>query len=109
MRALKSILTACGNLRRVLGEVWREDQICLRALKDSNIPKFTFSDIPLYDGITSDLFPGVTLPEADYGPLMESMLTSMKNMNLQPKETFIKKTLELFDMIQIRHGLMVVG
>jgi len=33
----------------------------------------------------------------------------MKNMNLQPKETFIKKTLELYDMIQIRHGLMMVG
>jgi len=32
MRALKSILTACGNLRQILGEVQREDQICLRAL-----------------------------------------------------------------------------
>jgi dynein heavy chain len=109
MRALKSILTACGNLRRILGEVQREDQICLRALQDSNIPKYTFSDIPLYNGITSDLFPGVTLPEPDYDVLIASMNISMKNMNLQPKETFVKKTLELFDMIQIRHGLMVVG
>lgn len=74
MRALKSILTACGNLRQELGEVQREDQICLRALQDSNIPKFTFQDIPLYNGITSDLFPGVTLPEADYGLLMPSLL-----------------------------------
>jgi dynein heavy chain len=82
MRALKSILTACGNLRRILGEVQREDQICLRALQDSNIPKYTFSDIPLYNGITSDLFPGVTLPEPDYDVLMESMTKSMKNMNL---------------------------
>lgn len=57
MRALKAILTACGNLRRALD--WSEDQIGLRALKDVNLPKFTSNDIPLYTGITNDLFPGI--------------------------------------------------
>jgi dynein heavy chain len=40
MRALKAILTACGNLRRKL-EDWEEDLLGLRALNDVNKPKFT--------------------------------------------------------------------
>ena len=109
MRALKSILTACGNLRRQLAATQTEEQICLRALNDSNIPKFTSNDIPLYNGITSDLFPGVTLPEPDYDVLVAAMKRIMVNYNLQPKPAIVKKALELYDMIQIRHGLMVVG
>ena len=71
MRALKAILTACGNLRRALD--WPEDQLGLRALNDVNLPKFTSNDIPLYNGITSDLFPSVETPKPNYDLLMEYM------------------------------------
>jgi dynein heavy chain len=71
MRALKAILTACGNLFRQLD--WPEDQIGLRALNDVNLPKFTSNDIPLYKGITSDLFPGVVTPAPDYELLLTTM------------------------------------
>ena len=80
MRALKAILTACGNLRRALD--WDEDQIGLRALKDVNLPKFTSNDIPLYTGITNDLFPGVELPPPDYGLLKDAMHVVCEKHNL---------------------------
>jgi len=108
MRAVKSILTACGNQRRILAD-WPEDQICLKALNDVNVPKFTSNDIPLFNGITSDLFPGVSLPEQDYGALVEEMKNACTRNNIQPKSIFIEKCIQLYETIMVRHGLMVVG
>lgn len=107
MRALKAILNACGNLRRQLD--WPENFIGLRALNDVNIPKFTSNDIPLFLGITSDLFPGVKLPEPDYAKLLNAMDEVCHQLNLQPKKEFIEKCIQLYDTIMVRHGLMVVG
>jgi dynein heavy chain len=89
MRALKAILTACGNLRRQLD--WPEPYIGLRALNDVNVPKFTSNDIPLFLGITSDLFPGVELPKPDYGKLVAAMNEACTEKNLQPKKEFLEK------------------
>mmetsp|Transcript_20667 Transcript_20667/g.31545 ORF Transcript_20667/g.31545 Transcript_20667/m.31545 type:complete len:151 (-) Transcript_20667:2411-2863(-) len=108
MRAVKSILTACGNQRRILAD-WPEDQICLKALNDVNLPKFTSNDIPLFKGITSDLFPGIKLPEQDYSKLIDQMKESCIVNNLQPKDIFIEKCIQLYETIMVRHGLMVVG
>lgn len=58
MRGLKAILTAAGQLKRSMLNV-QEDFVIMRALMDVNIPKFTSKDIPLFYGITGDLFPGI--------------------------------------------------
>eukprot|EP00961_Rhodomonas_salina_P210143 2837303-Rhodomonas_salina.1 len=81
----------------------------LRALKDSNLPKFLTDDIVLFSGIISDLFPGVDLPEANYGSLMEMMNKQTLAMGLQCVPTFMQKAIQLYDVTVLRHGLMTVG
>ena len=41
-------------------------QILLLSMKDMNVAKLTAVDLPLFNGIMSDLFPGVESPTVDY-------------------------------------------
>jgi dynein heavy chain len=108
MRAVKSVISSAGNLKREQPNA-PEDLILLRALCDCNLPKFLADDVPLFNGIISDLFPGVVQPKIDYGELLNSINQSCDKLNLQPNEAFIKKCIQVYETIVVRHGLMVVG
>lgn len=120
MRAVNSILVAAGNLRQQLGDdpAWDESKIVLRSINDVNLAKFLVEDLPLFKGITSDLFPGVVLPEADYGCLPRCMETVANEgievapgntLYIESKKEYVVKCIQLYEMILVRHGVMVVG
>lgn len=48
-------------------------------------------DIPLFMGILSDLFPGIALPEHDYGQLEEAIHNALVEAGLQPVKSLIVK------------------
>ncbi|CAN0448155.1 unnamed protein product, partial [Ectocarpus sp. 8 AP-2014] len=120
MRAVNSILVAAGNLRQQLGDdpSWTEARLVLRSVNDINLPKFTVEDLPLFKGITSDLFPGVELGESDHGPLLQGIdsvceeginISPGQLLKLMPKPSWRKKVIQLYEMVLVRHGVMIVG
>jgi hypothetical protein len=57
LRALKSVLVMAGALKRGAPDM-NEVLVLMRALRDSNLPKFVYDDVPLFLGLIGDLFPG---------------------------------------------------
>ena len=51
-----------------------EDLVLMRCLRDSNMPKFVFEDVPLFGGLINDLFPGMDCPRVGYEDLKTAAL-----------------------------------
>lgn len=43
-----------------------QDVVLMRALRDMNLPKFVYDDVPLFRGLIGDLFPGLDCPRVRY-------------------------------------------
>ena len=108
MRAVKTVLVAAGNLKRKEPEV-DENILLIRAMRDSNVPKFLEHDLPLFRGIIADLFPGVTVPFVDYGKLQLAIEQQLDIAGLQRVPTMITKIIQTHETQLVRHGMMIVG
>ncbi|GFH18559.1 uncharacterized protein HaLaN_15385, partial [Haematococcus lacustris] len=101
MRAVKSVLVMAGSLKRANPDL-DEDIVLIRAMRDSNIPKFLLEDARLFNAIVSDLFPGVVIPTQDMGDLQATMrLSAGADTGLQ--------VMQLYETFNVRFGVMLVG
>jgi len=113
LRALKSVLVMAGGLKRQYTEM-SEDLVLMRALRDSNMPKFVFDDVPLFRGLVADLFPGFDCPRVAFEVLKVAIEEYLVSNSFRPSrdETFhlqVDKTIQMYETMLTRHTCMIVG
>ncbi|XP_069805044.1 dynein axonemal heavy chain 2 isoform X1 [Dendropsophus ebraccatus] len=108
LRALTSLLRYAGRKRRVRPDL-SDEEILLMSMKDMNIAKLTSVDLPLFNGIMQDLFPGIDTPPVDYGKLREQIEQELRHSGLQVTPFTVTKVIQLYETKTSRHSCMIVG
>ena len=113
LRALKSVLVMAGGLKRQYQNM-PEDLVLMRCLRDSNMPKFVFEDVPLFAGLINDLFPGMDCPRVGYESLKEAALADLeaKGFKCSNESVFsyqADKVIQMYETQLVRHTTMIVG
>ncbi|KFO25210.1 Dynein heavy chain 1, axonemal [Fukomys damarensis] len=108
---LQDHIESISKVAEVAGKEYSIEQelICLRAIRDVNVPKFLQEDLKLFSGIVSDLFPTTQEEETDYGILDKAIRKACEKSNLKDVEGFLTKCIQLYETTVVRHGLMLVG
>ncbi|XP_064408838.1 dynein axonemal heavy chain 2 [Latimeria chalumnae] len=108
LRALTTLLRYAGKKRRARPDL-SDEEILLMSMKDMNVAKLTSIDLPLFNGIVQDLFPGIETPVIDYGKLREMIESELKDSGLQVIPFTVTKVLQLYETKSSRHSTMIVG
>mmetsp|Transcript_11132 Transcript_11132/g.16407 ORF Transcript_11132/g.16407 Transcript_11132/m.16407 type:complete len:771 (-) Transcript_11132:42-2354(-) len=108
MRAVKSILVCAGALKRDEPNL-PEDILLIRAMKDSNVPKFLKNDVILFENMIQDLFPGKVVGAQNMGPLQRAIELQLTKKKYQVIPSQVTKILQVQATMQVRHGVMLVG
>ena len=113
LRALKSVLVMAGSMKREYSGM-SEELVLMRALRDSNMPKFVFEDVPLFRGLINDLFPGLECPRVGYVSLKQAIEADLTKheFNTSNPEVFsdqVDKIVQMYETMLVRHTTMIVG
>ena len=108
MRQVKSVLVMAGEQKRANPEL-HENISLIRAMLEANIPRFLAEDLPLFEGIIGDLYPNLDIPAVDYGALKSACEEALSRAGLQVVPRFVVKTIELYQTMNVRFGVMTVG
>ena len=76
-----------------------EDAVLIKAMRDSNVPKFLSPDLPLFYAIIGDLFPGIDAPFDTNNELKDAVVTKIHDHGLQDDIKFVNKIIQLFHLV----------
>ncbi|KAJ7405899.1 dynein axonemal heavy chain 9 [Willisornis vidua] len=108
LRAIKAVLVVAGALKRAEPER-PEEQVLMRSLRDFNVPKVVTDDMPVFMGLTGDLFPALEVPRKRDLELEECVRRAVLELRLQPEDNFVLKVVQLEELLMVRHSVFVVG
>ncbi|XP_029699181.1 cytoplasmic dynein 2 heavy chain 1 isoform X3 [Takifugu rubripes] len=114
LRALKTVLNACGKLlqqekhSREKNKVQERDLV-VQALRLNTMSKLTFADTSRFDALVKDVFSGVHLTNLVDQRLVHALEEVYKEAQLELTPSQLKKALELHEQLRQRMGVVIVG
>jgi len=108
LRAVKSVLRQAGKLKRAEPDI-HEDPILMRALRDFNLPKIVVDDRQIFKDLIGDLFPGLDPEPKTNETLWKACESVVAKHSWQPEEGFIKKCVQLSEILEVRHCCFIIG
>ncbi|KAM9852784.1 cytoplasmic dynein 2 heavy chain 1 isoform 4-T4 [Aulostomus maculatus] len=114
LRALKTVLKACGNLlqqqrRGHDKDKIQESSLVVQALRLNTMSKLTFADSSRFDALVKDVFSGVNFTDVEDQTLMQALEQVYKEARLELIPSQLKKALELNEQLRQRMGVVIVG
>jgi len=108
LRAIKSVLVVAGKLKSQAGKA-PEASVLMGALRDFNLSRITTLDRPVFLGLLRDLFPSVAYGQRPPHSLRRVGAEAAKELGLQGEEHFLDKVTQLYEIMQVRHSVFLVG
>ncbi|XP_026482181.1 dynein heavy chain, cytoplasmic isoform X8 [Ctenocephalides felis] len=136
LRALKSVLVSAGNVKRdrimrikdnmvqrgetnideaSIAENLPEQEILIQSVCETMVPKLVAEDIPLLFSLLNDVFPNVGYTRAEMTGLKDEIRKVCAEEHLVCGEgdeqggAWMEKVLQLYQISNLNHGLMMVG
>lgn len=118
LRALKSVLVSSGGLKRArvsthgaetISEEIVEPQIIVQSLRETIAPKLIRPDVDIMRQIEDEVFPGVQYMPAELADLKKAIREVAAERRLDATDAWLTKVLQLYQIQNIHHGVMMVG
>eukprot|EP01038_Epipyxis_sp_PR26KG_P004455 gene4455-6300_t len=121
LRALKSVLVGGGELKRKaimegngadrgeenISEL--ESTVLIKATCDSIVPKLVSEDIHLFTSLLQAVFIGSEIPTANEEELIKALKSVCEEDSFEFSDAWAEKVLQLKQVLDVRHGVMLVG
>ncbi|KAL7421138.1 dynein heavy chain [Cryptotrichosporon argae] len=112
LRALKAVLASAGILKRDRAEGDEgivEQQIMIQSVTETIVPKLVAEDVPLLKALLEDVFPGIEYLPVNLDALKTHIAAVCAERHLVAGERWLEKVVQLYQIQNISHGLMMVG
>ncbi|CAH0489695.1 unnamed protein product [Peronospora farinosa] len=119
LRALKSVLVSAGQLKRKITQAQDssasanieelETKALIGSITDTILPKLVSNDVPVFETLLKGVFPGTEAHRIEDDNLRAKIVELATKANYVANEQWVEKALQLYQVMQLRHGVMLVG
>lgn len=118
LRALKSVLVSSGGLKRArlsggerdaMNSATFEPEIIVQSIRETIAPKLIRDDVNLMASIEEVCFPGIQYVPANLEKLENAIRTLASERQMVVSDAWMTKVIQLYQIQQIHHGVMMVG